>query len=115
MRTRPATWKVVTVGAALTGLGIAGVGIATADPSGEPSPPAGITVDGGEADASPESADSPAESATDSPDAVAPAPSDDASPESADSPTESVTDSPDASPDTASPDDASPDDSPDQP
>jgi hypothetical protein len=48
------------------------------------------------ADASPESADSPNESVTDSPDDVAPA---DASPESADSPAESAWDSADDTPD----------------
>ena len=91
MTRTPATWKIVTFGTALTGLGIVGVGAATADDGGSSAQqPAAVSV-----------------AADDSPDATPDAPADapDASPESADSPTESATDSPDvAGPDLETPD-----------
>lgn len=40
---RPATWKVVTIGAALTGLGVVGAGAANASPDAAPAP-ASVTV-----------------------------------------------------------------------
>jgi hypothetical protein len=103
MSTRPATWKVVPLGAALAGLGVAG---ADHGPRGQE--PDGIVVDAAAeasatpADASPESADSPDESATDSPGDVAPV---DASPETADSPEERAWDTADETPDDDTPDD----------
>lgn len=107
MTRRPATWKIVTFGAALTGLGVAGAGIAVADDDRPGSLPAAVNVTVPAADGS-------ARSAQDSPGAADAAPADaapvDASPESADSPTESAWDSPaDASPDVATPDVDSPD------
>ena len=104
MSTRPATWKILTFGAALAGLGVAGAGAAGADDEPRGQQPDSVVVDApGDAtaaatpaDVSPESADSPNESVTDSPDDVAPA---DASPESADSPAESAWDSADDTPD----------------
>ncbi|MHA6796616.1 hypothetical protein ACVGVM_24350 [Pseudonocardia bannensis] len=91
---RPATWKIITVGAALSGLGLAGAGVAFADSGpGAATDIAPISV----SSADPGSA--PAQSG-----AV------DLSPESADSPLESVDDSVDSPFD--SPDDASPDDTP---
>ena len=106
MTRRPATWKIVTFGAALTGLGAAGVGLASADDDRAGSLPAGVTVAADQpvqdapapapADASPESADSPNESATDTPA--------DASPESADSPAESAWDTADTANSANSPD-----------
>ena len=119
MTHRPATWKIVTFGTALTGLGVAGIGLANADDERSGPAPASVAVpanaaddsvqsadetadvvpaDLAPADASPESADSPTESVTDSPDVAAPVPAPvpaDASPESADSPAESAWDSPD--------------------
>src|SRR5689334_17556976 len=96
MTRRPATWKIVTFGAALTGLGATGIGIASADDDRDGSLPAGITL---------AAADNPADAPADGPV--------DASPESADSPNESAVDSPeDASPDDATPDDV---DSPQSP
>ncbi|WP_204261203.1 hypothetical protein [Blastococcus saxobsidens] len=114
MTSTPATWKIVTFGTALTGLGIVGVGVATADDGPTTAQPAGISVavdadrDGG-SDASPESADSPAESATDSPDVQTP------DVDSPDVQTPDV-DSPDVqTPDVDSPDVQTPDvDSPDR-
>jgi hypothetical protein len=83
-----ATWKVLTLGAALTGLGVAGAGVALADERAQPAAPQPITVSVADpagaplaAGLSPESADSPFESPVDSPespfdspDDVAPAP-----------------------------------------
>ncbi len=103
MTRRPATWKIVTFGAALTGLGVAGAGLAAADDDRPGSVPAGLTVAAPDAhdspdtaqaapapvDASPESADSPAESAWDSADVG------DADVQSANSPDTGSADSPD--------------------
>ena len=85
MSNRPATWKVVTFGAALAGLGVAGAGAGAGVADDEPrdQQPDSVVVDAAAADAtatpadaSPESADSPNESVTDSsedtPDADAP-------------------------------------------
>jgi hypothetical protein len=75
---RPATWKVLTLGVALTGLGAAGAGFAAADDGGAPAkdvrPISVSATDAGAApghpplavDLSPESADSPFESSFDS-------------------------------------------------
>ena len=126
MSNRPAPWKIVTFGVALTGLGVAGAGVSIADDDRRTAVPESVSVaavdgpadaspDVAAADASPESADSPTESVTDSPDA---APADDivpadASPQSADSPAESAWDSADnATPDAAG-DDLDSTDSPD--
>ena len=76
MTNRPATWKIVTFGAALTGLGATGIGVAAADDDRDRPLPAGVSVP---------AADAPADAPVDGPV--------DASPESADSPNESVTDS----------------------
>ena len=95
---RPATWKIVTFGTALTGLGIAGVGMAAADDDRSAPVPAAVSV---------AAVDDTADATHDGPDVVDAAPAADASPETADSPAESAVDSPDdATPDTAAPDDA---------
>ena len=102
MTRRPATWKVVTFGAALTGLGAAGVGIATASDDRTEPLPAGVSVAA--------HTDSPADASADRPAPEFPA---DLSPESADSPDESVTHTPDVAPAAAAADvprvDVSPD------
>ena len=68
------TWKVLTLGAALTGLGVAGAGVAAAEegiPLAAPQPVSVSAADAAGAplvgDPSPESADSPFESPVDSP------------------------------------------------
>ncbi|MDQ3476794.1 MAG: hypothetical protein M3492_10805 [Actinomycetota bacterium] len=68
-------WQVITVGAALTGVGLTGVALAdTSTPVSEGGKIAPISVNAYE-DTSPESADSPNQSANDSPPpAPAPAP-----------------------------------------
>jgi len=92
------SWKILTLGAALTGLGVAGVGVAAADEGTLSTAPQPISVSAADgagaplaADLSPESADSPFESPVDS--------------------AESPFDSPDdANPDDNTPDDNTPDD-----
>ncbi|WP_214364289.1 hypothetical protein [Pseudonocardia sp. H11422] len=100
---RPTTWKIITVGAALGGLGLAGAGVALADSgqgaaadiapisvsSADPGAPAPFA-----ADLSPESADSPLESVDDSADSPFDSP-DDLTP---DTPDDSPVDSPDDTP-----------------
>ena len=101
---RPATWKILTVGAALSGLGIAGAGVALAD-GGSPA-----------TDVRPIAVSAPAANA---PQALAPAVNTgmgDLSPESADSPFESPVDSADSpfdSPDDRGGIDDTPDNTPD--
>jgi hypothetical protein len=77
------TWKVLTLGAALTGLGVAGAGIAAAEegalvPAVQPIsvPAADGTGAPLVADPSPESADSPFESPADSPESPYDSPDD---------------------------------------
>jgi hypothetical protein len=77
------TWKVLTVGAALTGLGIAGAGIAAADEGVRAAAPQPISVSAADpagaplaGDLSPESADSPFESPVDSPESPYDSPDD---------------------------------------
>jgi hypothetical protein len=93
------TWKVLTLGAALTGLGVAGAGVAAAEEGVPLAAPQPVSVSAADAagaplvgDPSPESADSPFESPVDSP--------------------ESPYDSPDDhhTPDDDTPDDDTPDD-----
>jgi hypothetical protein len=79
---RPTAWKLITLGAALTGFGFAGAGVALADTeSGQPASPRTVAVSSAEvpvavADASPESADSPFESPVDSADSPFDSPDD---------------------------------------
>ena len=90
---RPATWKIVTFGAALTGLGATGIGVAAADDDRDRPLPAGVSVS---------TVDAPSDAPVDGPV--------DTSLERR-LPNESATDSADdASPDTATPDDLTPDD-----
>ena len=91
-------WKVITIGAAITGIGFTGVAVAdSSSPIADGSQIQQITVDAFE-DLSPESADSPNESVAESADSPFDSPDDpgfvDPSPESADSPNESANDSP---------------------
>ena len=77
------TWKVMTLGAALTGLGVAGAGIAAAEEA-TPLPavqPISVSAADGTgatlvADPSPESVDSPFESPADSPESPYDSPDD---------------------------------------
>jgi len=95
-------WKVITVGAALTGVGLTGVALAdTSTPISDGGQVQPISVNAFE-DTSPESADSPNQSIAESADSAFDSADDpgyvDVSPESADSPNQSANDSPAAAP-----------------